>query len=372
MCICELNVSCRRWRGFTLIELLVVIAIIAVLIALLLPAVQSAREAARRIQCTNNLKQLALATLNYESANGTFPMGRNQQAYIATNGSFQTYADGWGGFAAILPHSDQSALYNAINIQLGPYQLRNSTATQTTLRILLCPSDGVIDGLRFFMQGAGWDGTTIGITYGDYAGMMGTFYPYGSSSVPNGGSNQTQLSAMNGMFPDVGNPPQVGGPSQPPVRISGVTDGTSNTILYGEKAHGKLNQSNCGNNGNCAFYSDGWWQDSDYSDGSFCSFYPINPKFPNNYPGDVCDQANLRDAFQTAATSFHPGGANFAFADGSVHFIKDSIGTWNYLNIGRDANCLPILNPSLPGALPSVYQALTTRAGGEVISADNF
>ncbi|MHC5545044.1 DUF1559 family PulG-like putative transporter, partial [Singulisphaera rosea] len=187
-------------RGFTLIELLVVIAIIAVLIALLLPAVQAAREAARRAQCVNNLKQLALACHNYESANGSFPMGRNVQAYISTSGSLQTYADGWGMMAAILNYTEQQPLYNAINITLGPYQIRNSTFCGTGISTLWCPSDGAIQGLRFFEQSAGWDGTTIGICYSDYAGLVGTFAATASQT------NTTVLPAEQGMFPDTGTP----------------------------------------------------------------------------------------------------------------------------------------------------------------------
>ena len=350
-------------RGFTLIELLVVIAIIAVLIALLLPAVQAAREAARRAQCINNLKQLALACHNYESANGTFPMGRNSQLYLSTGGSSQNYHDGWGQFGAILLYTEQVGLYNAINIGLGCYQMRNTTACQTGVSLLWCPSDGSINGLRFFETQAGWDGLTIGITYGSYAGMMGTCFPYGQ--------NPAQFAAMNGMFPDCGNPSWLGGPSQPPVRIQGVTDGTSNTILFGEHAHGKFSQLGCGPGGGCDYEGAAWWADSDYSDASMTSYYPVNPKFSVDWPGDSCDSNNVGSGFGTAASSYHSGGANFAFADGSVKFLKDSISTWTASVVGRDANCLPVISNAAGGS-PGVYQALTTRAGAEVISADSY
>ncbi len=234
-------------KGFTLIELLVVIAIIAVLIALLLPAVQAAREAARRAQCTNNMKQLALACHNYESSNGTFPMGRNTQSYWTTSGSFQNYHDGWGQFGALLLYTEQSTVYNAINIGMGPYQVRNSTFPAIGIATLWCPSDPPINGLRYYEQSAGWDGTTVGICYTSYRGVIGTF--------TNGPNNTAILQAEQGMFPDIGGPTYFypTKPSQPPVRIASVTDGTSNTLLFGESAQGKLSQVGCDAYGDCAF-----------------------------------------------------------------------------------------------------------------------
>src|SRR5271157_60429 len=138
-------ISARNRRGFTLIELLVVIAIIAVLIALLLPAVQSAREAARRIQCTNNIKQIGLAMHNYHTANNTFPPG------VAA--SFNTLNPGciaWSGWSAqsmMLNYMEQSPIYNACNFMIDPFStslspLVNGTAVYTKIAAFLCPSDG--------------------------------------------------------------------------------------------------------------------------------------------------------------------------------------------------------------------------------------
>ncbi len=129
----------HRRHGFTLIELLVVIAIIGVLVALLLPAVQAAREAARRAQCVNNLKQMGLALQNYHDTIGSFPM-----SYAASgpfvNGATDT-APGWGWATMILPQMELTAVFNATNFGLAVEASRNSTVARTTLNGYLCPSD---------------------------------------------------------------------------------------------------------------------------------------------------------------------------------------------------------------------------------------
>ncbi len=361
-------------RGFTLIELLVVIAIIAVLIALLLPAVQAAREAARRIQCTNNLKQIALAAANYEGAIGTFPQGRGHIDCWAGGGSVATDCDGWSPLARILNFAEQTAVYNAINFSDTPYGARNSTAESVGITTYWCPSDGTISGLRFFEVQAGWDGTTVGITYANYGCMMGTYCPNdGRFPVA------TELALENGMYPDVGVPLWVGrggisGATRPPVRLAAITDGTSNTIGFAETAHGKYEQAGGTSSGGSDFECDGWWADADYGNETISSYYPPNMPIPSTYYSngyfqspDGCDPGNIPTI---SSMSFHAGGVNCAFADGSVHFIKNSVSSWNSLGITRikgSPNCtIPI------GTRPGVWQALSTIAGGEVISADSY
>jgi len=365
-------------RGFTLIELLVVIAIIAVLIALLLPAVQSAREAARRIQCTNNMKQIALGAANYESANQTFPIGRMCNLGFGKGGSIAGCIDYWGHLARLLNYTEQTAVYNAINFSDTPYGAINSTAESVGVTMLWCPSDGTINGLRFFETSAGWDGTTVPITYTDYAGMLGTYCPSDGRA-----PQSVELGLENGVYPDVGNLPAVSGNAnsgtRPPVKIASITDGTSNTIAWAEICHGKYEQMNCSAGGCCDWEGSGWWADADYDDSTITSFYPPNvPINPVYYTvgswsnPDGCDNGN--NIPPMTSMSFHPGGVNAAFADGSVRFIKSSINSWNWQGITRiKSSGVGVPNCTIPtGVTQGVWQSLSTIAGGEVISSDQY
>jgi len=360
-------------RGFTLIELLVVIAIIAVLIALLLPAVQSAREAARRIQCTNNMKQIALASANYEAAFNTFPQGRGHMNCWSGATSVATDCDGWSALARILSFAEQSVAYNAINFNDTPIGCRNSTVEGMGLTMYWCPSDPTINGLRFFEVQGGWDGTTVPITYGNYGCMMGSYNP-------NDGRFPTaaELSLENGMYPDVGVPWWVGrgtsGATRPPVKIASITDGTSNTVAYAETAHGLFEQAGGTSSGGSDFECGGWWADGDYGAETISSYYPPNMKIPATYytngvfqSPDGCDSGNIPTI---SSMSYHPGGVNCAFADGSVHFIKSSISSWNSLGITRITGSPNCTIPA--GTVAGVWQALSTINGGEVVSSDSY
>jgi prepilin-type N-terminal cleavage/methylation domain-containing protein/prepilin-type processing-associated H-X9-DG protein len=346
--------------GFTLIELLVVIAIIAILIALLLPAVQAAREAARRAQCNNNLKQLALAAHNYESANGTFPMGdhmgRNWQDLKLTREDF-------GHFVALTQYYEQGNVFNALNTSVMIYTYPNSTVNGLGMSILWCPSDGEIAGLRYpGSPGDGWDCAPIPMTFSSYAGNLGTLvYQW----------NDPSLGTMNGIFAHNGNVITGGTANFPPVRIAGITDGTSNTFLYGEHAHSKISATSPNSNVQGDYYGINWWTSGDYGDTTFCTIFPPN-YFANDDQGYAIPTIVPRQTnFSDTATSQHPGGCNFAFCDGSVRFIKNSVNSWNPRAItGSSGTNGWVYN--LNGQTNGVYQALSTRNGGEVISADTY
>jgi prepilin-type N-terminal cleavage/methylation domain-containing protein len=258
-----------RPSGFTLIELLVVIAIIAVLIGLLLPAVQKVRAAANRTQCANNLKQIGLALHGYHGSYGKFPAG------FATAGNVEG-SPGWGWGTMILPYLEQEALYTALNpaVNMIPGDLGTMTGqlVQTPLRVYRCPSD----------TGAAIDTSRGSHATSNYAGVSGS--PYESGNALNQPGTFYQNSA---------------------VRIADITDGTSNTVIVGERLYGMLNGVD---------YVGAIWSGVYMSgrDGSTV----------RNLNGTPLSKVNGSDPW--GFSSRHPAGAQFVLADGSVRLISES------------------------------------------------
>jgi prepilin-type N-terminal cleavage/methylation domain-containing protein/prepilin-type processing-associated H-X9-DG protein len=361
-------------RGFTLIELLVVIAIIAVLIALLLPAVQAAREAARRIQCTNNLKQLGLALANYESSNTCYPIALVYGVGVAPCASpgFGQGCQNTPWFLLMLPFIEQGPLYNSFNASIGmegtggktPLGFTiNSTVFTTKILSFQCPSDNqntfTLSSIGQLV-GAAWTWSPTKGNYGinvgntDYGGIAFGAFPTLYRQAPFASNSS-------------GSGPMV-------IRVASVTDGTSNTQFVSEILQG----ANDDTRGTV------WFDDP--GDGSYMTRFTPNgnmdilqllgafagngtnnvdnvasfvtgPGHSPAQPGELCDSQPVQQLAcvntstegnaYVASRSRHPGGVNTLFGDGSVHFMKNSIN-------------------------PQTWVALGSINGGEVLSSDSY
>jgi prepilin-type N-terminal cleavage/methylation domain-containing protein len=361
-----------RRRGFTLIELLVVIAIIAVLIALLLPAVQAAREAARRIQCTNNMKQLGLAIHNYHNIHNVFPMGASSAVYDAT--LVYNAKQNMSAHAALLPYIEQNAVYNALNFNFGVEDSNttlayfvNSTGTNAQIKGFLCPSDPLAGQ-------ADHNGTTNTNNYyacvgtSMYWSQMGTNAPYANLNVININMPSTGLFTFQQSY-----------------GLASCTDGSSNTIAFAEAVVGSQNQLvgqklsglqniagiqqyevmdgsiNQGVNAVAALQvcQAAWSSRSgtvdvqrgeNWAHGSMAMTLFNTIATPNAFNDSFTHCARIGSASRSDISnsdSYHPGGVIVTMGDGSCRFIKDTVNrmTW---------------------------YALGTKAGGEVISADSY
>jgi prepilin-type N-terminal cleavage/methylation domain-containing protein/prepilin-type processing-associated H-X9-DG protein len=343
-------------RGFTLIELLVVISVIGALIALLLPAVQSAREAARRIQCTNNLKQIALAAQGYVGAIGSLPQGMPFQvdANTPTKTEFGQIYTTHSVFVSLLPYLEQQPLFNMVNFQVAICNAHNFTVSATAVIGLCCPSDFRASEPRTLPDGWQLDAGETTMRYTSYAGNAGTWMLWYQQQLP-------PQTAMNGLFS-----------IRSAVTLASITDGQSSTLAFGERAHSMLDDASA-----LGWH---WWIAGNYGDTLFCTLYPLNPF--RKVDGLAADQyanntGDDREApFIISASSMHPGGANFAFVDGSVRFLKETIRSWPQDPDTGLPKCL-IRDPKGPYketcvVIKGIYQELSTRDGEEVIAPGSF
>lgn len=302
--------SQQRRLAFTLIELLVVIGIIGVLVGLLLPAVQQAREAARRSQCQNHLKQIGLAMHNYHAALNTFPPGYVSRFDVAGNDT----GTGWGWGSFILPQLEESALFEQINFNVGIEHALNNATRLKRVSTFLCPSDPSPDVLQTAKRDLA-TGTFVSniceIAPANYVGMFGTFEP---------GVGGDGLFFRN-----------------QPVKMRDILDGSSTTLMVGERSYSLGEATWTGAVTSAVIVPDG-------GDGVGTGPPESASSLILGHSGDGYSPGERR-SHVNQFYSHHTGGVHFLFSDGHVSFLTSSL---DY----------------------RLYQSLTTRAGHETVASD--
>ena len=292
-------------KGFTLVELLVVIAIIAMLVTLLLPAVQAAREAARRTSCISNIRQIGMATLNYESANQSFPPG-----WTTNDPDNALSASGWGWSALVLPYMEAGDVYGQIELETFVGDTSHEQVVQQVIPGYLCASDGSIEvrelGDSVTVVGGGSGTRSTAIVSRDMLTVARSNYSgaYGSQE------NRPDPLRGDGTFF-----------ANSKTRFRKMTDGSSKTFIVAERT-------------------------SEFGTVSWIGVVAGVPEPFARVVGSADTAPNTPGAFETFR-SFHPGGINITFADGSTRFISDDV-------------------------QPDVFRGLSTIRGGEVFSTEDL
>lgn len=281
-----MNPSRRPLHGFTLVELLVVITIIGILIALLLPAVQAAREAARRMQCANNFRQIGIAMHNHESALGSFPAG---EVYCALP---TLLGPAWSG--SLLPYMEQAAAYNQYEVPftaMGIYQGKNELVGRNRIAAYCCPSDPQDELLKIGTSVNGTDNFPDGKIWwwkSNAAGITDSLNAWEPGSLLGDPKENADGMLM----------------AQKLIRVADVADGTSNTLFVGE----------CTGGGPGSVKG---WMWTEFS--NFTTYYGING------PGTIPGSGTFSRTGNDSLSSYHPGGCQFLMVDSSVTFISQNI-----------------------------------------------